>query len=134
MYDVSQRCRICRFRKLAQIGAAPTVHLKRARDQARLRAHHLPHSRQPGRQSGAVAGLLTKRRQKVHQNIIFCGHVRSSKRFGRRFCRKMFFYINKLLNKFSCNLRSKLARSTLTSPGPIRVLRRVTFYPRPTVY
>jgi hypothetical protein len=27
----------------------------------------------------------------------------------------------KLLNKFSCNLRSKSARSTLTSPGPIRV-------------
>jgi hypothetical protein len=27
----------------------------------------------------------------------------------------------KLLNKFSCNLGSKLARSTLTSPGPIRV-------------
>jgi hypothetical protein len=27
----------------------------------------------------------------------------------------------KVLNKFSCNLRSKLARSTLTSPGPIRV-------------
>jgi hypothetical protein len=29
--------------------------------------------------------------------------------------------IYKVLNKFSCNLRSKLARSTLTSPGPIRV-------------
>ncbi len=27
----------------------------------------------------------------------------------------------KVLNKFSCNLRLKLARSTLTSPGPIRV-------------
>jgi hypothetical protein len=27
----------------------------------------------------------------------------------------------KLLCKFSCNLRSKSARSTLTSPGPIRV-------------
>ncbi len=27
----------------------------------------------------------------------------------------------KLLNKFSCNLRSKLERSTLTPPGPIRV-------------
>jgi hypothetical protein len=27
----------------------------------------------------------------------------------------------KLLNKFSCNLRSKSARSILTSPGPIRV-------------
>jgi hypothetical protein len=27
----------------------------------------------------------------------------------------------KVLNKFSCNLRSKSARSTLTSPGPIRV-------------
>jgi hypothetical protein len=26
-----------------------------------------------------------------------------------------------VLNKFSCNLRSKSARSTLTSPGPIRV-------------
>ncbi len=29
--------------------------------------------------------------------------------------------IYKVLNKFPCNLRSKLARSTLTSPGPIRV-------------
>jgi hypothetical protein len=27
----------------------------------------------------------------------------------------------KVLNKFSCNLRSKLARSILTSPGSIRV-------------
>jgi hypothetical protein len=27
----------------------------------------------------------------------------------------------KVLNTFSCNLRSKLARSTLTSPGSIRV-------------
>ncbi len=31
------------------------------------------------------------------------------------------FKIIKLLNKFSRNLRSKSARSTLTSPGPIRV-------------
>jgi hypothetical protein len=31
------------------------------------------------------------------------------------------FKINKLLNKFFRNLRSKSARSTLTSPGPIRV-------------
>jgi hypothetical protein len=30
-------------------------------------------------------------------------------------------YIYKVLNKFSCNLRSKLARSTLTSPCLIRV-------------
>jgi hypothetical protein len=29
--------------------------------------------------------------------------------------------IYKVLYKFSCNLRSKLARSNLTSPGPIRV-------------
>jgi hypothetical protein len=29
--------------------------------------------------------------------------------------------IYKVLNKLSCNLRSKSARSTLTSPGPIRV-------------
>ncbi len=32
--------------------------------------------------------------------------------------------IYKVLYKFSCNLRSKLARSTLTSPGPIRVKHR----------
>jgi hypothetical protein len=31
----------------------------------------------------------------------------------------------KVLYKFSCNLRSKLARSTLTSPSPIRVKRTV---------
>ncbi len=29
--------------------------------------------------------------------------------------------IYKVLNKFSCNLRSKSARSTLTSPSPIRI-------------
>jgi hypothetical protein len=29
--------------------------------------------------------------------------------------------IYEVLNNFSCNLRSKLAGSTLTSPGPIRV-------------
>ncbi len=40
----------------------------------------------------------------------------------------IFFKI-KLLNKFSCNLRSKSARSTLTSPGPIRVKKSfVTFF------
>ncbi len=74
-----------------------------------------------GRQGGATARLLMKNHRKGHQNIIFWGHCRSSKRLGRRFCRNRYFEKNKLLHKFSCNLRSKLTRSTLTSPGPIRV-------------
>jgi hypothetical protein len=36
---------------------------------------------------------------------------------------------NKVLNKFSCYLRSKSARSTLTSPGPIRVKELPSFEP-----
>jgi hypothetical protein len=36
----------------------------------------------------------------------------------------------KVLNKFSCNLRSKSERSTLTSPSPIRVKIKK----RPPVY
>jgi hypothetical protein len=43
-----------------------------------------------GRQGGAAAGLLTNIRQKVCQNAIFWGHVRSSKRFERRFCRNRY--------------------------------------------
>jgi hypothetical protein len=39
----------------------------------------------------------------------------------------IFFYKIKLLNKFSCNLRSKSARSTLTSPGPIRANEATLF-------
>jgi hypothetical protein len=31
----------------------------------------------------------------VCQKVIFCGHVRSSKRFERRFCRKRYLKINK---------------------------------------
>ncbi len=34
MYDVSLRNRVCQFRERAQIGAAPAVHLERARDWA----------------------------------------------------------------------------------------------------
>ncbi len=115
-YDLSPRCRVCRFQELAQIGAAPTVHLKRARDQARLWTHHPPAlsivldwkpiailtlalwwselaekpTRRGGRQGGAAAGLLMKIHQKVHQNVIFWGHVRGSKRFGRCFCRNRY--------------------------------------------
>jgi hypothetical protein len=37
------------------------------------------------------------------------------------------FTKNKVLNKFSCNLRPYFARSTLTSPGPIRVNVMVNF-------
>ncbi len=35
-YDVSLGYRVCRFREIDQIGAAPTVHLERARDRVRL--------------------------------------------------------------------------------------------------
>jgi hypothetical protein len=36
---------------------------------------------------GATAWLLTKIRQNGRQNVIFWGHVRSTKRSGRHFCR-----------------------------------------------
>ncbi len=38
-------------------------------------------------QSNDATELLTKKRQNGCQNIVFWCHVRSSKRFGRRFCR-----------------------------------------------
>ncbi len=66
-----------------------------------------------GRQDGAAAGLLMKDRQTVHHYIIFWGHVRSSKRLRRHFCRNRYFFLIKLINKFSSNLRSESARSTL---------------------
>ncbi len=39
MYDVPTRYRVCQFWKLAQI-RAPTVHLERVRDKARLQTRH----------------------------------------------------------------------------------------------
>jgi hypothetical protein len=41
-----------------------------------------------GRQGNAVTGFLMKNRQNDCQNVIFWGHVRSSKRLGRRFAGK----------------------------------------------
>ncbi len=161
MYDVVPRYRGRRFRKIPHIGAAPAVHLERARERAQLRTCLPQHSTRPptgnwlefmtgaapycgprpggtssslgwsvyavkpggrgGAAEDAAAWLLTKIRQNGHQNVIFWGHVRTSKRSGRHFYRKGKKIIYKVLNKFSCNLRSKLVRSTLTLPGPIRV-------------
>ncbi len=83
------------------------------------------------RQGHAATGLLTKKRQNRHQTIIFWGHVRSSKRFGRRFWRNRLFKKNLIYKKFVRNLMSKLARSTLTSPGTIRGnIGKLSFYRR----
>jgi hypothetical protein len=90
-------------------------------------------SRKPsGRWGGAlageaVAGLLTKVHQNGHQNIIFEVMSGVQKRSGRRFCRNRYKKKYKVLYMFSCNLRSKSARSTLTSPGLIRVKEQVPF-------
>ncbi len=116
VYDVSLRYRVCRFRELAQIGAAPTVHLEEQEirpdceptiprtlnspglktdwysdwHRAGLWTPAWPDFSCPrlvcisskterkgggGQQGGATAWLLMK----IHQNIIFWGHVRSSK-------------------------------------------------------
>jgi hypothetical protein len=75
-----------------------------------------------GLQGVATARRLTKISQNLHQNIIFCDHIRSSKRFRRCFCKnRYFYYINLIHKNFVQNLTSKLARSTITSPGTIRV-------------
>ncbi len=109
------------LRKSERIGSTanpPSPALYAARDQKLIGM--LTEGR-GGRQGSVATGFLTKNRQNDCQNISFWGHVRSSKWLGRRFCRNRYFFIIKLLNKFSRNLRSKSARSTLTSPGPIRV-------------
>jgi hypothetical protein len=74
-----------------------------------------------GSAEDAAAGLLTKKRQNGRLNVIF--EVMSEVQKGPEdvsagIGQKTKY---KVLNKFSCNLRSKSARSTLTSPGPIRV-------------
>jgi hypothetical protein len=56
-----------------------------------------PSGRGGGHQGGAATELLTKNCQKVRQNIIFRGHVRSSKRSGRGFCQNRYFFLIKLL-------------------------------------
>jgi hypothetical protein len=82
VYDVSLRYRICRFWELAQITAAlgwSVLAVKLSGGE--------------GQQVGAAAGLLTKIRQEVHQNIIFRGHIRSSKRVseGIGICKKKYW-------------------------------------------
>jgi hypothetical protein len=70
-----------------------------------------------GQQSGTAARLLTK----ISQNVIFEVISEVQKDLEDISAKLEILPKNKVLNKFSCNLRSKLARSTLTSPGQIRV-------------
>ncbi len=84
MYDVSPRYRGRRFWEHALIGAAPTIHLERAREKARMRTRHPPAlypardrkligmltDGRGGRQGSDAAGFLTKKRQNVRQNVI----------------------------------------------------------------
>jgi hypothetical protein len=66
-----------------------------------------------------VAELLTKIIQKAHQNVIF--EVISEVQKDSEDVSAGIYIFFKVLIKFSCYLRSKSARSTLTSPGPIMV-------------
>jgi hypothetical protein len=76
------------------------------------------------RQSSDATEFLMKKRQNGRQNVVFWCHVRSSKRFGRRFCKNRSKKYNLIYKNIVRNLTSKLARSTLTSPGWIRVKSR----------
>ncbi len=55
-------------------------------------------------QSSGATELLTKK----HQNVVFWRHVRSSKRFGRCFCRNRSNKKNPIYKNFVRNLTSKL--------------------------
>jgi hypothetical protein len=74
-----------------------------------------------GLQGCAATEHLTKKPQHGCKNIIFWRHVRNSKWFARRFCRNRSILKNLTYTNFVRNLTSKLGRSTLTSPGWIRV-------------
>jgi hypothetical protein len=88
--------------------------------------------RRGGGSAGWCRGRISdKTSSKSQSKRNFLGHVRSSKRLGRRFCRNRDFFKIKLLNKFSCNLRSKSVRSSLTSPSPIRVKRFTAYFKFP---
>jgi hypothetical protein len=163
VYDVSPRYRGCPFWEHAQIDAAWTVHLERARDQAQLQICHPLHSPQPGTGNRLVNDLRcallrttarpdfsrprivcnsikTKRKREVGRVALwpdFCQkyfkkYIKTSffrscqkfKKIRKTFLQKYILFLKKWLGKFSCYLISKLARSTLTSPGPIGVKGR----------
>ncbi len=58
---------------------------------------------------------------KIHLNVIYWHLVLSSKRFRRHFWRNRYFYKNPVHKNFIGILMSKLATSTFTLPGTIRV-------------
>ncbi len=73
-----------------------------------------------GRGGGAAARLRTKICQNVCQSIIFEFMSEVQKDPGD-ISAGIGILLNKVLNRFPYNLRSKLARSTLTSSHPTRV-------------
>jgi hypothetical protein len=82
-----------------------------------------------GQQGGGPAGLLIKICQKICQNVIFEVMSEVQKDQEEVFAEIDINRRNKLLNTFSCYLRSNSARSTLTSPSPIKVNGIGEIYP-----
>jgi hypothetical protein len=58
---------------------------------------------------------------KIYVKMSFCGVMSKIQKDPEDVLTGIGILKNKLINKFSCNLRSKLVRSTLTSPGPVTV-------------
>ncbi len=86
VYDVSLRHRDCLFWELAQIGPAPTVHLERARELARLITRHLCTIYGPGPETNqnpdsCHAGLQTTAWQDFSHPWVVCNSS-STKRMG----------------------------------------------------
>jgi hypothetical protein len=142
-----------------------STYLRRAREKARLRTRHPPHSTRPatgnwlecwlalhrtvdhgpvdfsrhqvvcnssktermggGHQGGAATGLLMKNCQKVHQNVKFWGHVRSSKRLGRHFCRNRYFFLLSYIISFPA-IWGQSWRGQLW-PDPVQLGLRILF-------
>ncbi len=74
-----------------------------------------------GRQGSAAAGFLTKNVKISVKTSFFEVMSEVQKDSEDNSAGIIILKKIKLLHKFSRNLRSKSARSTLTSPGPIRV-------------
>jgi hypothetical protein len=82
-------------------------------------------SSKPGRKGGGVGRFRDWTcDKKISKYTSKCHFLTSSQKFNnnqKTFCRNRQFFLNLIYKNFVENLKSKLARSTLTSPGTIQV-------------